>query len=148
WVGVFFSRSVFTQELTLRYPSAAPPQLAIENVGNKTVRLTTHSHPNLVIDFFQADSLKGLWFSASPTTYIPGSQMFFRAGVNLNWVRVNQYYMVSTTFMAVRVPDPTATREFTTQSGFRLQMERSDWAYGITIFRIVDGPSTGDLIND
>src|SRR6478752_7702136 len=135
-LGVFFSSSAFAQEVTPRYPSATRPELAIENVGNKTVRLTTHSHPNLVIDFFEADSLKGPWLYASPTPYVPSSQKFFRAAVNLNWVRVNQDYVVSTGLMAVRVIDPAATAEFTTRSGFHLRMVRPDWAYGISIFSV------------
>jgi len=134
--------------VTPRYPSATRPELAIENAGNKTVRLTTRSNPNLVIDFFEADSLGGPWLYASTTPYVPGSRKFFRAAVNLNWVRVNQYFMVSTALMAVRVADSAITTEFTTRNGFQLKMVRPDWAYGISIFSVVDGPSTGDLVGD
>jgi hypothetical protein len=146
-VLVLLSTTAFSQELH-RYPWLAPPHLAIQKTGANTARVLTGLHTNIYCTLFEASSLTGPWFSSSGETSLASSNKFFSATADIYNLREGQYGLASTILFAIRIADPANNPTLTTSNGFQLRIEVTNWCEGISIFRVEDGPTTGDLVAD
>src|ERR1051325_2229738 len=140
----FLSLTAFSQEQR-RYPWIAPPGISIERTGDNTARVVIPLHTNIFVRLLRATTLDGPWNDDSSDLTLTSGNNFVKAVVDVYNLREGQYGSASTVLFAVRVAYPENMPELTTSNGFHLKIEVTNWVEGISIFRVEDGPSSGDL---
>jgi hypothetical protein len=138
-VAFAFAHCVSARILPTGYPEYPPADVTM-TIADGRGHLSSSLSTNYRIIFESSESISGPWEYCSEIIDFPDKQRFFRAKVNYGFIFFESNFWVA---HLVGIRPTNGETNLYTQSGFRLQLEDS-WFDGISIYRVLSGPSTGD----
>src|SRR5688572_3805390 len=141
--AIAFAQFVAARILPTGYPEFPPADVSMTIVNGRG-HLSSSLSTNYQIIFQCSESVSGPWEYCSEVIDLPDKQRFFRAKVNYGFIFFESNFWLA---HLVGIRPVNGETNLFTPSGFRLQLEDS-WYDGISIYRVLSGPSTGDARND